>query len=399
MTQWRSLLGQYLLEVTCADSSALLNLLANEQIRLQNVVFCSDLVLRITISKLDYKKFLELVQKKGASVRTVHKMGVYWVGKTVARRPVLLGLICFLLLLFCYLPSRVLFISVEGNREIPDNLIIEAAGECGLRFGATRKKIRSEVMKNNLLQKIPQLQWAGINTAGCTAVISVREKTDTEQVTDHENAVCSIVAARDGVIRDCTVYQGNPLCTVGQAVKVGQTLVSGYLDYGLVTKATRADAEIRALTYRQLELITPAATEIRGQVYDEKTSYSLQIGKKVIKLSKDSGNLDTTCVKIYLEEYVYLPGGFRLPVAIIKQTNRYYSKNAQTTTASDSEEWLTDSAQSYLQDLMVAGEVVNAQTQIEQYEDATCLYGKYACIEMIGQIKYEQTILRDDNNG
>ena len=39
MTQWRSLLGQYLLEVTCADSSALLNLLANEQIRLQNVVF------------------------------------------------------------------------------------------------------------------------------------------------------------------------------------------------------------------------------------------------------------------------------------------------------------------------------------------------------------------------
>lgn len=398
MTQWRSLWGQYLLEVTCADSEALLNLLVSEQISLQNVMFCNDLVLRITICKFDYNKFLELAQKKGASVRIIRRTGAYWIGRSVVKRPVLLCFICFLLVLFCYLPSRVLFIAVEGNREIPDDLIIEAADECGLRFGTSRKEIRSEVMKNRLLQKIPQLQWAGINTSGCTAVISVREKTDEEQTTDSENSVCSIVAARDGVIQDCTIYQGNPLCTVGQAVKAGQTLVSGYLDYGLVTKATRADAEIMALTYRQLELITPAATEVRGQVYDEKTSYSLQIGKKVIKLSKDSGNLDTTCAKIYSEEYVYLPGGFRLPVAIIKQTSRYYSESTQATTASDSAQWLADSAQSYLQDLMIAGEVVDAQTRIEQHEDAACLFGEYACIEMIGQIKYEQTILRDENN-
>ena len=37
--------------------------------------------------------------------------------------------------------------------------------------------IRSEKVKNSLLQRIPQLQWAGINTDGCVAVISVREKT------------------------------------------------------------------------------------------------------------------------------------------------------------------------------------------------------------------------------
>lgn len=398
MTQWQAAIGQMLLEITCADCVTLLNTFCEQGINLNDVQYCGDLTLHVKIVKQDYYKAHEIIQKAGASVKILKKSGVYWECKSVIKRPILLSFLCVLLVFVCWLPSRVLFITIEGNLSIPDNRILEAAGECGIVFGASRRVIRSEKMKNALLQKIPQLQWAGINTSGCTAVISVKEKTEPEIQQNPKNKVCSIVAIRDGIVQNCTVYQGNPLCSVGQAVKAGQTLVSGYLDCGTVIKATCANAEIRALTFRELEVVTPAATAIRGALSEQKNKYCLRIGKKLIKLSKDSGNLDTACVKIYTEKYVCLPGGFCLPISVIKETQLFYNDRTDIQTDTDHASWLTDSAQVYLQSTMVAGEIISADTELDYAGDFACLRGKYACMEMIGQIKYEQTMQRNEEN-
>ena len=79
--------------------------------------------------------------------------------------------LCLLLLLVCILPTRVLFMRVEGNESIPENLILEAAEDCGIRFGASRSAVRSEKVKNGILSRISELQWVGVNTKGCIAVI------------------------------------------------------------------------------------------------------------------------------------------------------------------------------------------------------------------------------------
>lgn len=399
MNQWQFIFGRLILEITCANSVDMLNSLSNSKIRLQDVVYCDDLTLRATIAQSNYRQLMALAQKKGASVKIIGTFGIRRQGAALLKRPVILAFACLVFALACYLPSRVLFVSVEGNTSIPTRLILEAAAECGIGFGASRRQVRSEVMKNELLQKIPQLQWAGINTSGCTAVISVREKTTMETQKDTENQVCSIVAARDGVIQNCTVYQGNPLCYIGQAVKAGQTLVSGYMDLGIVTRATRANAEIKALTFRELEVLTPTATAVRGELVAQKNVYALRIGKKLIKFSKDSGICDVTCAKIYSEKCLYLPGGFRLPVAIIKQTHFIYEDKQETSAATDREDWLEDFAQTHLQNTMIAGEVISAQMEVTSTDGACYLYGKYACMEMIGQVKYEQTLLKDGNNG
>ncbi len=398
MNQWQFIFGRLIVEITCADSVDMLNSLSNLKIRLQDVTYCGDLTLRATISQSNYKHLMALAQKKGARVKVIRTFGIHRQGLALLKRPVLLAFVCLAFILACYLPSRVLFVSVEGNTSIPANLILEAAAECGIGFGASRRQVRSEVMKNALLQKIPQLQWAGINTSGCTAIISVSEKTTTETQKDTGNQVCSIVAARDGVIQNCTVYQGNPLCYVGQAVKAGQTLVSGYMDLGIVTRATRANAEIKALTFRELEVLAPTATAVRGELVAQKNVYSLRIGKKLINFSKDSGIYDVTCAKIYSEKYVYLPGGFRLPVAVIKQTYFVYEDKQETSAATSKEDWLEDFTQTHLQNAMIAGEVISAQTEVTSTNGACYLYGKYACMEMIGQVKYEQTLLKDGNN-
>ena len=54
--------------------------------------------------------------------------------------------------------------------------ILERAEYCGVHFGAKAGSVRSEQVKNRLLFEIPELRWAGVNTTGCTAVITVAER-------------------------------------------------------------------------------------------------------------------------------------------------------------------------------------------------------------------------------
>jgi sporulation protein YqfD len=352
-------------------------------------------MLHVTVRKQDFHDIYQIADKEGASVKILQKFGAYWLGAALAKRPVLLLLICILLLTTCYVPSRILFISVEGNHTIPTNLILEVAENCGIQFGTSRRQVRSEVMKNALLEKIPQLQWAGINTYGCVAVIRVREKTVQSQLPQIPNQVCSIIASRDGIIQSCIVRKGNPLCSVGQAVKAGETLVSGYTDCGIITTATKADAEIRALTFREIAAVSPVPSCARGEIRDKKVVYSLRIGKKLIKFYKDSGISDTTCAKIYMEECLQLPGGFQLPFSCIKEMFYYYDDVSASTPSDKDTGWLPEFAENLVKSAMVAGEIISAQTEITSTEDACYLSGKFACIEMIGRIKYEQTILKD----
>lgn len=384
-----------ILKITCADKAVLFRAFLHKKIRLFDIVNIDDLTFQFTVAHSDYATVLSIAEKNGATVEIRGKLGTIWKLVSIFNRPILVLFFIELIIFSVFISSRILFITVEGNVNISDKYILEAAESSGLQFGTVRRDIRSEIIKNALLEKVPQLQWVGVNTKGCVATISVREKTEVETDVSGGKEVCSIVAMRDGIIQQCTVYRGNAMCTVGQAVKAGQILVSGYSGTENIIKATRADAEISALTYRKLNIYSPRATLERGEVIGIKTHYKLKIGKNTIKLNKDSGNLGATCAKMYSEEYLRLPGGFNLPVAIVKEIYYVYDDADLSTGITEDRNWLVDWAESYLQSVMIGGETVSSQITLDSDGDCNTLNGAYTCIEMIGQIKYEQTILRD----
>ena len=390
--------GMCRLEIVCADTVRLLNTLTNAQLQMKDVVYRNDLTVELTIPASQYRVLKEIADKQGAKVTRLGIKGFVNSMQILVKRPVLTA--CFLLLFLatCYLPSRILFVSVEGNTTIPTKAILEAVENCGISFGTSRRSIRSEVIKNTLLQQIPQLQWAGVNTVGCTAIVSVKEKTVSEKQEDTEQRVSSIVAIRDGIIQDCTVLQGSSLCTVGQAVKAGQTLVSGYVNTGLLIRGTQADAEISALTARDVEIIAPRADKGRGDITGVSRKYSVKFGKNLINFYKDSGHPHTECVKIYLERYLTLPGGFRLPVALITETVYHYEFTEENAVSSENMQWLEQYAEDYLQSQMIGGQILSRVTKTEPIDGAYYLYGKYACRELIGKSKFEDTLLKDDRN-
>lgn len=389
MNFWHSAAGMVRVKLMCADPVGALAAVNRAGIDVYQLTREDDEITAFfSVRRSDLRKLQKLCDKKWYELHYAGKSGVYWTAQNLLRRPVLvLGLLLFLTAVF-YIPSRVFFVRIEGNVNIPDRLILETCAQCGIGFGASRKDVRSERMKNALLEAIPELQWAGINTSGCVATVTVRERSD-EESGKETGGVCSIVAACDGVITECTVVSGNRVCRVGQAVRAGDLLVSGYTDCGICIRATRAEAEVYALTQRNLTAVTPTQWQQEGENTASEKKYALIIGKKRINFYKGSGISGTTCDKIYSENYVTLPGGFILPVAIVTEV---WTASTQETVELDREGVLPAFAESYLKTQMIAGSVLQGDETVTQEEGLLCLQGNYACSEMIAQVRNEEII-------
>lgn len=389
MSVWDSLTGTVTVEITSAAIEVALFAYNSQGIALMNIQQVNDLVVTAIIKRTDYGRLKKMVHTRGDEIKIINRTGMYWPIKGFVCRPVLLVGMLFLVFLAVFLPSRVLFVEVQGNDEIPSRLIVEKAAQCGIDFGASRRAVRSEKMKNALLDSIPELQWAGVNTYGCTAMISVKERSEV-QLQEDKKEVCSIVASRDGIIQQITVLRGNALCKVGQAVKQGQTLVSAYTDCGLYIKAEPAFAEVIASTMRSQNAITLGQFTQRGQLISEEKNFSIKIGKNIINLWKDSGISDASCVKMYEQIPVTLPGGFQLPISLIKETVIYYENLTVTQEDVQSFDWLAAQVREYLNTQMVAGEILYQVDAMNIRNDVCCFQGIYGCKEMIGQVYYER---------
>ena len=395
MDLYHSLAGMLEITITCADPAQVMTMLEQKGIELRNVRANDPFTLVVMIRRRQARLLLRFCEKKGLDAKISNRKGVYWRLIQLWHRPVLWMGILGMILLGMYLPSRILFVQVEGNVALPEKLIIETAADCGIGFGANRRQVRSEKMKNALLEAMPQLQWAGVNTRGCVAIISVRERQE-QDTEDKDTQIGSIVASRDGVITSMTTTRGNGICKVGQAVKAGEILISGYTDCGISIRADRAQGEVFAQTDRDLTVIYPTERTQRGEIIGTETKYSLIIGKKRINFYIGSGISDARCVKMYEENYMTLPGGFQLPVILVKETWVQYATDAVTVEPASGH--MENFGQTYLTSQMVAGTILSKSHELVQEQGRFILTGHYACQEMIGQFRKEEIIKPNGTN-
>lgn len=389
---WRSLAGSCVVEITCASISEMLSLLHKSGMILHEIKMLDELHIRVSVCRKDLQQLCALVRKHGANIDIVKKTGMYWMLVSCRNRVVLLVGIFLVMLLSVYLPTRVLFIDVRGNTSIPQNMILETAERCGLYFGAARECVRSEAIKNMLLAELNSLQWVGVNTHGCVATIHVKER-EAARTEQENNGVGRIVAKRDGIINEITVTKGNPQCKVGQAVKTGQTLVSGYTDIGLAIKAEMPQAEIYATTAHRLTLYAPTTLDKRTKKTGERVQYYLRFGKNIINFCKGSGISGTSCVKMYKENKFKLSSGFELPVSLIKVQISDYELIQDTLAEEASFRWVSGHSRDYLIKQMTSGRIVGSEESI-QIANGLCLFeGKYVCSEMIGQVQSEEIVV------
>lgn len=386
--------GRIVLRAESADLPGLISSLAEENIRVTNFRMTGGITAEFEIVGQDLKKTEYIFQRKGAGLRVISRRGIYWTALGLLRRPVLLIGLCCLTALSLYLPGRVLFIRVEGNTCVPTNRILECAQQCGLDFGVYRRELRSEKIKNGLLERISQLQWVGVNSSGCVATICVRER-ESQAPNTQSAGVSSIIAARDGIVLSCTGTRGNLLCKPGQAVKAGDVLISGYTDCGISIRAEQARGDVIAQTARSMTVMLPSDSAGKGDITSQKKKYGIIFGKNRINFYKDSGILPAGCDKIVERYYVVLPGGFQLPVAIVEETWYTYSSSVISASEDSVQQAMERYARDYLLSSMLGGQILQSETVFDVGEAVFVLHGEYVCTEMIGRVRSEEIVKSD----
>jgi len=386
---WNSISGMIMVEITSADPVALFEILSKARIPLFCVLQKTELVYQFSICRRDYKKIDRIIKKRSDSMRVIHRHGLYWHITAWKNRWILTGTFLILLGMSFILPSRILFIEVSGNQNLSTREILEAAEDCGIFFAASRKHVRSENVKNELLSALPQLQWAGINTAGCRAVISVRERNIQRDYID-ENIVTNMIAEQDAYILSVTATKGTAMVQPGDTVIKGQVLISGYTDCGLYIEASRASGEVLAQTKRSITAIMPDIQHILSNINDTQYRISLLVGKKRINLWKDSRISDGVCGRMYKEYFISLPGGFQLPVALCIDRYTFYESEDTVIPETDALKLLQQFSEDQLIRMMIAGQILLKQHHLNSSEGRYMLTSIYSCTEIIGLESREQ---------
>ncbi|MBR7178499.1 MAG: sporulation protein YqfD [Oscillospiraceae bacterium] len=340
--------------------------------RLEQIAFEDDLTARFTVSKADLKR---LHVRAGDTLELIQSGGMPDLFSALRRWRLLSFTVLFLGACSLYLSGRILFISVEGNGNVPARLILERAEECGVYFGASGRALRSEQVKNNLLWAIPELRWAGVNLQGCSAVITVAER---DSGAMEERGAGDLVASVDAMVTAVLPQAGTASVVPGQAVRKGDILISGATDVGLCTRIDRAAGEVYGLTRRELTAVLPQNSLQRVPTGESIRKFSLRIGKKSVNFSNDSGILHGTCVKMRTVNYLTLPGGFRLPVALV--TDTYFLSETEEAEREDTEALLSRELRGHVQRRMTAG-IIHRE---ERRFDGGKLTAVYECQEMIG---------------
>lgn len=374
--------GMVRIHLLSANVTQSLSIFAENGIVMHQLLYDSDLEVSFVVKRTDVRKLTKLCTKLGDICKVQGYIGLYWSCMALLKRPVLMAGLLLLLAATVWLPRHIFFVQVQGNTTIPAARIVEAASECGIGFGAPRAQVRSERVKNLLLSMVEELEWVGVNTKGCVAVISVREaenQSAKEIAAGREN----LVSNRDGIVTRVVLERGDARCAVGQAVQKGQLLISAYTDCGIKILAETARGEVFARTTHETETVFPAKWKAKGNAKSVTKVYSLQIGKKRINLSFNSGILQGSCAKMTKVRTMVLPGGFSLPVALVVETYTAYEQSETIMLQQDALTSLDRISRDNLLQSMISGKVLTSTTDFCLEEDVYTFVGRYSCEEMI----------------
>ena len=271
-----------------------------------------------------------------------------------------------------------------GNDCVPEEKIIRQVQAAGVRIGCYGKKIQSAKIENTVLSHLPELSFLTINQSGGCAEIVVREKTMSNDISDRR-VPQNIVAGKSGLITEISVLDGAALVKSGDIVEKGDILISGLVDLEYKYRVCGASGDVKARTWTESELLTPASYKRKTDESREIRVFYLCFGEKRIKITPGSRIYSNGCGKITKTYPLTLPGGLHLPVMIVKETYTFCELR-DTAVSDDEARTLLESAMlRKLQQDMIAGTVKELHCQMEKKDEYYFMHATAETEEMIGR--------------
>ena len=372
------------IEITGAAPELALNRLTRRNIPFKNLVKQDDFCLRCRIRSADLNAAETAVTTALCTLQVLGQGGILRRAEALRERPVLVigVLLSFLCMLFAQ--NFVWFIRIEGAETVSTDSLLAALEEEGVRFGAWGPALDSQYLKNRMLNRIQALRWLTVNREGMVATVLVAEREAADPHIDMSR-ITDIVADRDGVITEVSVYNGLSLVTPGDAVREGQVLVTGIQEWTTHTTATRALAEVRAYTLRTLQGAAPAERCEKHYTGRTETVRTLILQRNRIKISGNSSIFGMSCDKMIKTVSLVFPGGFALPVSLETAVLREYDTSVVSVSREEAELQLTKAGRSLVRSDMIAGTIGETHVAMTRTEELYTAELAFFCEEVISR--------------
>ena len=325
LTRWiLALCGSVRLEVCGAHPERVLNACADAGIACTASEPVDAYTLRFTVREHCADTAAALARRCQCTVKTVSRRGLPRLLRRAARYR---GLCAALFLLMLAVSVSSLFvwrIDVTGNEALTTGQILRCLDACGVRPGTYWPGLSNDLVRNDMILRLPQLRWLTVNVRGSCAEVIVREKDPLPDITPDDTPV-SIYAAATGVILHMDVYAGEARVAPGAAVEPGDVLVSGAVyDLGGGVRPVCARAEIRARTRQELTGQIALTESEKQSAHGGRTRWALRVGKKRINFYQNSGISERECDKITCEYPFAIRGVFALPFSLVRERVQPY---------------------------------------------------------------------------
>ncbi len=301
-----------------------------------------DAEMELSVRGSDLERLPVLAAAQGCDCVTLRRYGLGRLWARLRRRRVL----CVgLLLLAALLGASRLFVwrvELQGGADLDEGRLRAALENCGVCVGAFWPAFSQDLIRNELLLRLPELRWATVNLRGCTAEVILRADYAPPPIESETGAV-KIVASRAGVVTEVHALRGVAAVSEGTAVLEGELLVDGealgrFQSHG----ATHALGTVRARCWYEMTAVAPAEQELRTTAGGEKSRWSFVLGKRRINFFKGYSICPSDCVKMTEEAVFSLSGLFSLPLSLVRE--RYVSYASESAAAperrAETEQWL-----------------------------------------------------------
>lgn len=367
----------------------------NENLNLKKIKIKNNILTAQTDIKT-YKKLHKIAFRHGGRVKITKKKGVPFITAPLKNRWGVFAGALFFVFFISYMGGFIWNITVTGTDRITDAQIMDYLAHNGVKIGNRWANIDKENLEFAVLADFDDVAWISINKFGSTAGIEINETVAAPNLIDTKK-ITNVVAKRDGVITHITALGGLPAVQAGEAVTKGDLLISGVYESEVDGKNHFTRAHGAALAQIEEDITLNISREQNNKVYTKEKEYKsiYFFGVEIpLYLKKDKEKSDTVIEKSYL-----LLNSYRLPIATVKRTEKYYEIDSKTLTDEELESLAKSELNKRKQKELENANILTEKVTLSTSDDGCLITGEYVFIEDIGkesEIKIED--YNNDNN-
>ena len=311
--------GNVELEIIGAFPAGVLNSAVQEGIELWDVQSLDEHSLRLQTFENRLEALEQLARRAGCELEIRKRVGGREGLHRILRRPVLLAGLLVTALLLTVSSLFVWNVEVQGAKRLSRGEILRALEDCGFGVGSFWPGIKTDLLRSEVMVRLPELAWMAVNVSGSRATVAVVERQPKPEMYDSADA-CSLVAARDGLVRRVNVLAGSAQVKEGEIVTAGRVLIAGSSDsLNGMPRAVRARGSVMADTWYELSAVCPVEERLKTPAGVPHSRFALVFGKTRLNLYIGSGKTIDGCDKIISEYTLGMPGLFSTPVRLLRE--------------------------------------------------------------------------------